>query len=178
MYYDQDAIKEPLAETSVARLSQDVQNQIGSERIPGKTNGNMKAVKFGGNKQCPDTRLQSGNDWEPDTDKRNKRSVWTIPTQGYKEAHFATFPERLVEPCILAGSAVGDTVLDPFSGAGTTGVVALKHQRNYIGIELSPEYVQMSERRLEKVMPLFNREQKQGAGSRAEGTGTEGSAAA
>jgi len=82
---------------------------------------------------------------------RNKRSVWTITTQPYKEAHFAVMPEKLVEPCILAGSKTGDIVLDPFSGAGTVAVVAVKNRRNYIGIELNPDYVEMSKRRIEKV---------------------------
>jgi len=86
---------------------------------------------------------------------RNRRTVWTIPTQPYKEAHFATFPEKLVEPCILAGSAIGDTVLDPFSGSGTTGAVAVRHGRNYVGIELNPKYAEMSRRRIGKEAPLF-----------------------
>jgi DNA modification methylase len=86
---------------------------------------------------------------------RNKRSVWTVSTKPYKEAHFATFPEDLIEPCIFAGSKEGDIVLDPFNGAASTGLVATKYGRNYIGIELNPEYVEMSERRLSSVMPLF-----------------------
>lgn len=81
----------------------------------------------------------------------NKRSVWTVATQAMPEAHFATFPEKLIEPCILAGSREGDTVLDPFNGAGTTGLVSLKHKRKYIGIELNPEYIAISERRLSEV---------------------------
>lgn len=81
-------------------------------------------------------------------DTRNKKTVWTVGPQPFKEAHFATFPPNLIEPCILAGSREGDTVLDPFSGAGTTGVVAVKHGRKYLGCELNPEYVEMSERRL------------------------------
>jgi site-specific DNA-methyltransferase (adenine-specific) len=79
---------------------------------------------------------------------RNRRSVWSIPTQAFKEAHFATFPTALVEPCILAGSRPGDFVLDPFFGAGTAGVVAQALGRRYIGIELNPEYVQIATRRL------------------------------
>jgi DNA modification methylase len=79
---------------------------------------------------------------------RNRRSVWTVATKPFAEAHFAVFPPDLIEPCVLAGSAPGDTVLDPFNGSGTTGLVALKHQRRYIGIELNPEYVAMSQRRL------------------------------
>lgn len=80
---------------------------------------------------------------------KNKRSVWTISTAPFKEAHFATFPPKLVEPCILAGSSAGDTILDPFFGAGTVGLVAKKHSRNYIGIELNPEYASMALRRIE-----------------------------
>jgi DNA modification methylase len=86
---------------------------------------------------------------------RNRRSVWNIATQPFPEAHFATFPEALVEPCIKAGCPVGGTVLDPFSGSGTTGVVALKQGRSYVGCELNPEYVQMSRRRLADVAPLL-----------------------
>ena len=79
---------------------------------------------------------------------RNKRDVWTIPVQPFGLAHFATFPPKLVEPCILAGSRRGDLVLDPFMGAGTTGLVALWHGRRFTGIELNPEYVEMARRRI------------------------------
>ena len=79
---------------------------------------------------------------------RNRRSVWTITTKPFKEAHFATFPPEIPEICIKAGSKPGDTILDPFSGAGTTGVVAEKLGRKYIGIELNPSYVSMSEDRI------------------------------
>ena len=78
---------------------------------------------------------------------RNARTVWTIPTQPYKEAHFATFPEKLVEKCILAGSKIGDTVLDPFGGSGTVGKVATRLSRNATLVELNPEYVKMAEKR-------------------------------
>lgn len=80
---------------------------------------------------------------------RNKRSVWTITTRPLKGAHFATFPPDLIEPCVLAGSRPGDTVLDPFFGAGTTGLVAKKHGRNFIGIELNAEYVEIAKKRIE-----------------------------
>jgi DNA modification methylase len=79
---------------------------------------------------------------------RNKRSVWTIATKPYSGAHFATMPETLVEPCVLAGSKPGDTVLDPFGGAGTTGLVANKWGRNAILCELNPEYVKIIESRI------------------------------
>lgn len=87
----------------------------------------------------------------------NKRSVWEVATQPYPDAHFATFPPKLIEPCILAGSRKGDTVLDPFNGVGTTGLVAVKHHRNYIGIELNPEYINLTNKRLSAVpLVLFD----------------------
>jgi DNA modification methylase len=80
--------------------------------------------------------------------ERNKRSVWTVTTQPFKEAHFATFPEALIEPCILAGSRDGDLVLDPFMGAGTTAVVCERLARRWVGCELNPEYAAIARRRL------------------------------
>jgi DNA modification methylase len=79
---------------------------------------------------------------------RNRRTVWSIPTQPFKGAHFATFPYALIEPCILAGSKEGDYVLDPFFGAGTVGVVSGLLGREYIGIELNPEYVEIAKDRI------------------------------
>lgn len=81
---------------------------------------------------------------------RNKRDVWWINTQPFKESHFAVFPEKLIEPCILAGSKKGDMILDPFCGSGTTGVVCIKHEREFIGIELNPEYIKIAENRIAK----------------------------
>lgn len=78
----------------------------------------------------------------------NKPDVWRIPTKPFKGAHFAVFPPELIEPCVLAGCPEGGTVLDPFSGSGTTGEVAIQHGRRYLGIELNPEYLQMSARRI------------------------------
>lgn len=87
---------------------------------------------------------------------RNKRSVWTLSTKPYPDAHFATYPPDLVEPCILAGSPVGGQVLDIFSGAASTGIAALSNGRFYTGIELSRKYADMSWRRLRKVqLPLI-----------------------
>ena len=79
---------------------------------------------------------------------RNKRDVWTVATRPYKGSHFAVFPPKLIEPCILAGSKPGDIVLDPFAGSGTTGVVALRHKREFIGIELNPDYITLINKRL------------------------------
>jgi site-specific DNA-methyltransferase (adenine-specific) len=88
--------------------------------------------------------------------RANKRSVWTVSTQSFTDAHFATFPEKLIEPCILAGCPVEGIVLDPFMGAGTTALVALKLNRKYIGIELNPKYIKIAARRIRDEMPLFN----------------------
>jgi DNA modification methylase len=89
----------------------------------------------------------SDEQWQP-SPTRNLRDVWTVGAQPFPEAHFATFPPRLIEPCVIAGCPEGGTVLDPLFGAGTTGVVARKHRRKFIGIELNPEYVAMAERRM------------------------------
>lgn len=79
---------------------------------------------------------------------RNKRDVWNVNTKPCKEAHFATFPDTLIEPCILAGCPEGGIILDPFMGAGTTGMVAKRNNRNYVGIELNPEYIKIAEKRI------------------------------
>jgi DNA modification methylase len=86
---------------------------------------------------------------------RNKRSVWEVATQPFSEAHFATYPPALIEPCILAGCPKGGTVLDPFGGAGTTGLVADRLGRDATLIELNPEYAAIAERRLNADAPLF-----------------------
>jgi DNA modification methylase len=133
-YFDAEAISEAVAPSTVVRLSQDVAGQAGSDRVPGETNGTMKAKppRFGG---------ANGT--------RNRRSVWTVTTQPYSGAHFATFPPALIEPCVLAGCPVGGTVLDPFGGAGTTALVAGRLKRDAILIELNPTYAEMARRRIE-----------------------------
>lgn len=144
-YYDAQSVAEPVAESTVARLAQPtLGEQAGSARANGgaKTNGNMKAVgpRFGG--------IAEGG-------KRNARSVWTIATQPYRGAHFATMPPELAERCILAGSKPGDTVLDPFGGAGTTGLVADRLGRDATLIELNPEYAALARSRITSDAPLF-----------------------
>jgi len=84
---------------------------------------------------------------------RNRRTVWSIPTEPFPGAHFATFPPKLVEPCVMAGSKPGDWVLDPFFGSGTVGVVCEEQRRNYVGIELNPEYVEIALQRIRNVQP-------------------------
>jgi DNA modification methylase len=88
--------------------------------------------------------------------KRNKRDVWNVATKPYKGAHFAVMPEALIEPCILAGSAAGDTVFDPFTGSGTVGMVALRHNRNFVGTELNPDYAELAVNRIYNDAPLLN----------------------
>lgn len=166
-YFAAAAIAEPLAEASIQRLSQpNLEEQAGSHRVPGKTNDPMKAV--GGSKRNTFARAtketagehgqkpQHRPDREPvdyGSGTRNKRSVWTVPTMPFREAHFATFPEALIEPCILAGAPAGGVVLDPFMGAGTTAVVAERLGRRWIGSELNPEYAAIAEARIRAVQP-------------------------
>jgi DNA modification methylase len=97
----------------------------------------------------------NGTPYDGTGEERNRRSVWTVATQPYSEAHFATFPPDLIEPCIKAGCPKGGTVLDPFGGAGTTGLVADRLGRNAILIELNPEYAAMTERRIRNDAGMF-----------------------
>jgi DNA modification methylase len=92
--------------------------------------------------------------------KRNRRSVWTVTTMPYKGAHFATFPPKLIEPCILAGCPVGGVVLDPFVGSGTTSVVCVKHNRGCVGIDVNKDYLELAKQRIDDAarqiaLPLF-----------------------
>lgn len=108
---------------------------------------------IGGKKQTAgnDNDTYSGN--RPALDGlRNRRDVWTVPTASYKKAHFAVFPPALIRPCILAGSTKGSIVLDPFNGAGTTGLVAMQEGRRYIGIDLNLRYIEMTEERFRSVL--------------------------
>lgn len=128
-YYDNDAIKE---------------NATDCKPRPAKP-----ASKYAGHEK--DFALHSG--FMRGTDayfERNRRSVWTVATHPYPDAHFATFPESLIEPCIRAGCPEGGTVIDPFMGAGTTGLVSKKLGRHYIGVELNAEYREMAMKRIEK----------------------------
>lgn len=95
-------------------------------------------------------RESHGNS-ENKTGRRNKRSVWSVSTNGFRGAHFAVFPEKLIEPCILAGCTEGGVVLDPFAGSGTTGVVAKRMGRGFVGCEINPSYVEMATGRIAEV---------------------------
>jgi DNA modification methylase len=89
---------------------------------------------------------------------RNKRTVWEIATHSFSGAHFATFPPALIEPCVLAGAPEGGVIIDPFNGAGTTGLVAVRNGRRYVGIELNPEYAQMARGRIRNDIPGEDRD--------------------
>jgi DNA modification methylase len=135
-YFDAEAMKEPSAGL-------------------GKTK-----IRFGGKKygdsDDPKHATKSGNEYT-DSGTRNKRSVWSVTAKPFKGAHFATFPPDLIEPCILAGCPEGGVVIDPFFGAGTTGLVAQRHGREWIGCELNPEYAIIAQTRIEAESNLFTR---------------------
>ena len=130
-YYDADAIKEQMSEDSKARLTRGVSEvHKNVNGAPGQTPHSMNQPrKNGENMESPDNR--------------NKRSVWTVTTKPYAGAHFAVFPSDLIEPCILAGAAPGQVVLDPFMGSGTTAQVAQNLGRQYLGCELNPAYLDL-----------------------------------
>ncbi|MDR2501847.1 MAG: site-specific DNA-methyltransferase [Oscillospiraceae bacterium] len=88
--------------------------------------------------------------WENGQALRNKRSVWTVPTKGISDSHFAAYPPALIEPCILAGCPPGEVVLDPFMGSGTTAMTAAALGRQYIGFELNPDYIKIAEKRIKE----------------------------
>lgn len=159
-FYDAEAVRRPMAETSIPRLLGDVENQSGSKR----GHGGKKIMKAVGriDKQRGHSRRHAGfNDrWDAmshdeQTASAHLRNVWTISTAAFSEAHFATFPPALVEPCIKAGCPLGGLVLDPFGGAGTVGLVADRLGRNALMFELNPEYAAIAKRRLEKDGGMF-----------------------
>ena len=143
-YYDAEAIAEELAPASFERAKY--------SRV-----GHSKDVYGDGitNVRNPATDAES-RAREIESGQRNRRSVWTVATQPFKEAHFATYPPELIEPCILAGCPAGGTVLDPFGGAGTTGLVADRLQRDAILIELNPTYAEIARKRLQGDGGMFS----------------------
>ena len=102
---------------------------------------------FGAKNQVGTMRGDIGSVYQP-RDKRNKRDVWSVNVKPNKESHFATYPEELIVPCILAGCPEKGVVLDPFMGSGTTGIVARKLNRNFVGCELNPDYYKMATTRI------------------------------
>ena len=134
-YFDAKAIAEQQQQSSRERLTRGW-NGDGDRGYPNGPQNHLKNY-MGSFDSVEETPLT-----------RNKRDVWTVTTKPYREAHFATFPEDLIVPCIKAGCPEGGIVLDPFMGAGTTALVAHKLNRNYIGTELNPEYCQIAEKRI------------------------------
>lgn len=154
-YFDYEAIREPA-------VGFDNRPPAGSRGAAApnrrRRKGNAKTFRGGGVytggrsfNNSGEVKRESHGNKENATGLRNRRSVWNVATQGYAKAHFATFPEKLIEPCILAGSRPGGIVLDPFIGSGTTAVVADKNGRDFIGIDLNPEYAEMSRKRIEEL---------------------------
>jgi DNA modification methylase len=139
-YYDADAIREEHAPESVARYGR----------------GNFNEFSGGSKETGAMTREAQRRTVVPIANGRNKRTVWTIATEPYPEAHFATFPTALVTPCVLAGCPEGGTVLEPFAGSGTTLAVAKQLGRKSIGIELNADYCQLAAKRLRAISePMF-----------------------
>lgn len=178
-FYDSEAVRMPPEESTVQRLSQNVEAQTGSTRANagGKTNGNMKAVgridKQRGHsrrhagfnerwdamtvqEQRANGRLFRNYEQEPWKHINFAGEVWDISPVGFTEAHFATFPPALVEPCIASSCPPGGLVLDPFGGAGTTGLVADRMGRDAVLIELNPDFADMAARRIADDAGLFS----------------------
>ena len=140
-YFDAKAIAEP------AKYS----NIVGMDGSGFKPPQDFNGKHSGGSETLPPRTAVVG----PDNGLRNRRSVWTVATKPYSGAHFATFPPALIEPCILAGCKEGGTVLDPFGGAGTTGLVADRLRRNALLIELNAGYADMAKDRIRADSTLF-----------------------
>ncbi len=146
-YYNSEAVREE----AVGKTVHDLTGQGYSP--PGQTpsQGNRKAL-HGSTYSRHRSSVPGGQDLRAVIDgRRNRRSVWTVPTAPFKGAHFATFPPALIEPCILAGSKARDVVLDPFAGSGTTCALAKKLGRHYLGMELNPNYEQLFNKRISEV---------------------------
>jgi len=145
-YYDADSIREPLRPKTYTTFGTRPR-ATGNDAL-----GGVKSDNWGLTISVRKPRLRS----DGGIAGANKRTVWTVATQPSRRHHYASFPEQLVEPCVLAGSRHGDLVLDPFCGSGTTGVVALRHGRHFVGIEINPNYCKMSSERIRDDAPLLN----------------------
>ena len=137
-YYDADAIREPHVTFSENSKMRGGRNHLG------KKGGTPEQGKNSGNSNLHNGRWDQA--FHPKG--RNKRTVWEVPLSKFRDAHFAVFPEQLIEPCILAGSSEGGIVLDPFFGAGTVGLVSMKKARKFIGIELNEDYCKIATKRI------------------------------
>lgn len=137
-YYDAEAIKEPVV-CPESNTPEDIQRAMNRRRFTDPKN----KQKYDDDKCATDYPIGES--------KKNKRDVWTVANQPCRAAHFATFPPKLIEPCIVAGCPKDGIVLDPFMGSGTTAKVALENQRNFTGFELNPEYIEIEKELLRKL---------------------------
>lgn len=154
-YFDQEAVREPWTSNRLD-MAKVGKPRTGAAYLSQNTHPDNSLKQDAVGKQTYKGFNARWKSKPPVDQRRNLRTVWTIPTQPFKGAHFATFPEKLVEPCIKAGSKPQSLILDPFCGSGTVGVVALKLGRRFLGLELQPDYVRMAERRIGAVQPLFD----------------------
>jgi DNA modification methylase len=173
-YYNHEAIKEPSIYDvdGTGTASRKARQKGDNKSMPTQKNAGIRPTRFKdakkmngkhSDKQRGHSRRHNGFNerWdqmtheEQCTGMRNKRDVWNVATAQFPEAHFAVFPEELILPCILAGSEQGDIILDPFLGSGTTALLANKLGRNFIGIELNPEYAEMAKERIKKFTGVF-----------------------
>ena len=162
-YFDYEAIQEPCADQSRTNYAcGNRTNGINKDRNDndfGERSKNWKPrtknCQYDGQK--PNSFHLSRENGEPDKEYyvRNKRDVWSVNVKPCSEAHFATYPFELIKPCILAGCPEDGIVLDPFMGSGTTAIVARSLNRNYLGVELNPEYIKIAHKRLEKHLGMF-----------------------
>ena len=158
-HYDADAIKEAASENTNPRLSGSEIRRIQDERSNGRSSGKETAGKLGQRSNGVKSNESFNRSVCLPVERRNRRTVWTIATEAFGEAHFATFPTKLVEPCILAGCPPGGVVLDPFFGSGTTGMVAEQLGRRWIGIELNAQYIEIAKRRTQQTGFIFQEAQ-------------------
>lgn len=142
-YFDSESIQQA--------ASQSVKNRLGKvENVGYKAFASANTL----DESNPMFRKNTTREYQY-ADKANKRSVWSVPTAAYKDAHFAVFPETLIVDCIKAGCPQEGIVLDPFMGSGTTAIVARKLNRNFVGFELNPDYVHLAEKRIVKELGIF-----------------------
>ena len=143
-YYDIDAIREPHSTAEKDGVTKEMMQKewIAKRESQGKVQSDQSGKTNQGG------TVNRNKNYYGNPDGRNKRSVWTVNTKPYKGSHFATYPPKLIEPCILAGCPKGGVVLDPFMGSGTTAFVALLNDRQYLGCELNPEYAELQKRRI------------------------------
>lgn len=151
-YYDAESIQEPFSPDTAPRAFRAQESDAKAGGLPGQTPHQLHAPRsYRGssftNGKTAATKPNVGQGTREEAAGRNKRSVWSVSTQPYSEAHFATFPPDLIKPCILAGCPVGGTVLDPFGGSGTTGMVALELGRRAILVELNPDHCELARSR-------------------------------